>query len=67
MSKNVTRRGGVERFSLCQWERELLVLVEVEGQILEVRETPVFQHALVACLREQGVPSLGRQVEFTTP
>jgi hypothetical protein len=55
VSKYVTRRGGVERFSLCQRGEELLVFVEVEGEIREVKETPVFQQALVAFLREQGV------------
>ena len=55
VSQYVTGRGGVERFSLCQRGEALLVFVEVEGEILEVKETPVFQQALVAFLREQGV------------
>ena len=55
VSKYVSERGGVERFSLCQRGRELLVFVEVEGEIREVKETPVFQQALVAFLRKQGV------------
>jgi hypothetical protein len=42
VSQYVTRRGGVERFSLCQRGEEVLVFVEVEGEILEVKETPVF-------------------------
>jgi hypothetical protein len=45
----------VERFSLCQRGEELLVFVEVEGEIRAVKETPVFRQALVAFLREQGV------------
>jgi len=53
----VTERGGVERFSLCQRGRELLVFVEVGGQILAVKGTPAFQQALVVFLREQGVPT----------
>lgn len=57
VSKYVTGRGGVERFSLCQRGEALLVFVEEEGEILEVKETPVFQRALVAYLREQGVPT----------
>ena len=57
VSKYVTGRGGVERFSLCQRGEALLVFVEVEGEILAVKETPVFQQALVAFLREQGVPT----------
>ena len=57
VSKYVAGRGGVERFSLCQRGRELLVFVEVDGEILEVKETPVFQRALVAFLRERGVPT----------
>jgi len=57
VSKYVTGRGGVERFSLCQRGEALLVFVEVEGEILEVKETPVFQQALVAFLREHGVPT----------
>ncbi len=55
VSRYVTERGGVERFSLCQRGEELLVFVEVEGEIREVKETPVFQQALVAFLKEQGV------------
>jgi hypothetical protein len=55
VSEYVTRRGGVERFSLCQRGEALLVFVEEEGEMLEVKETPVFQRALVAHLREQGV------------
>jgi hypothetical protein len=55
VSKYVTGRGGLERFSLCRRGDELLVFVEVEGEIREVKETPVFQQALVAFLREQGV------------
>jgi len=55
--KYVTERGGVERFSLCQRGKELLVFVEVGGQILPVQEAPVLQQALVAFLREQGVPT----------
>ena len=55
--KYVTERGGVERFSLCQRGRELLVFVEVGGEVLEVKGTPVFQQALVAFLKEQGVPT----------
>jgi hypothetical protein len=47
----------VERFSLCQRVEALLVFVEVVGEILEVKERPVFQQALVAFLREQGVPT----------
>ena len=42
VSKYVTGRGGVEHFSLCRRGDELLVFVEVEGEILEVKETPVF-------------------------
>ena len=57
VSKYVAERGGVERFSLCQRGREVLVFVEVESEILEVKERPVFQQALVAFLREQGVPT----------
>ena len=57
VSKYVTGRGGVERFSLCQRGEDLLVFVEVEGEIREVKETPIFQQALVAFLREQGVPT----------
>ena len=57
VSKYVTERGGVERFSLCQRGEALLVFVEEEGEILEVKETPVFQRALVAYLSEQGVPT----------
>ena len=57
VSKYVTGRGGVERFSLCQRGEALLVFVEEEGEILEVKEPPVFQRALVAYLREQGVPT----------
>ena len=57
VSKYVTGRGGVERFSLCQRGEALLVFVEEQGEILEVKETPVFQEALVAFLREQGVPT----------
>lgn len=57
VSKYVTGRGGVERFSVCLRGEALLVFVEVEGKILEVKETPVFQRALVAYLREQGVPT----------
>jgi hypothetical protein len=57
VSKYVRGRGGVERFSLCQRGEALLVFVEVEGEIQEVKETPVFQQALVAFLREQGVPT----------
>jgi hypothetical protein len=53
--KYVTERGGVERFSLCQRGEALLVFLEVEGEILAVKETPVFEQALVAFLREQGV------------
>jgi hypothetical protein len=41
-SKYVTGRGGVEHFSLCRRVDELLVFVEVEGEIREVKETPVF-------------------------
>ena len=55
--KYVTERGGVGRFSLCRRGRELVVFVEVGGEILEVKERPVFQQALVAFLREQGVPT----------
>ena len=57
VSKYVTARGGVERFSLCQRGRDLLVFVEVGGEILEVKERPFFQQAPVALLREQGVPT----------
>jgi hypothetical protein len=57
VSKYVAERGGVERFSLCLPGEELLVFVEVDGEILEVKETPVFQQALVALLKEQGVPT----------
>jgi hypothetical protein len=57
VSKYVTGRGGVECFSLCQRGEALLVFVEEEGEILEVKEPPVFQRALVAYLREQGVPT----------
>ena len=53
--KYVTERGGVERFSLCQRGKELVVFIEVGGQILPVKEAPVFQQALVAFLRQQGV------------
>jgi len=56
VSKYASERGEVERFSLCQRGRELLVFVEVGGEILEVKERPAFQQALVAFLREQGVP-----------
>ena len=48
VSKYVTGRGGVEHFSLCQRGEALLVFVEEEGEILEVKETPVFQRVLVA-------------------
>ena len=44
-----------EAACLCRQGDELLVFVEVEGEIREVKETPVFQQALVAFLREQGV------------
>jgi hypothetical protein len=47
----------VERFSLCQRGEELLVFLKVDGEIRDVKETPVFQQALVAFLREQGVPT----------
>ena len=47
----------MECFSLCQRGRELLVFGAVGGKILEVKETPVFQQALVAYLREQGLPT----------
>ena len=57
VSKYVTAQGGAERFSLCQRGEELFVFVEMEGEILEVKESPVFQKALVANLREQGVPT----------
>jgi hypothetical protein len=57
VSKYVAERGGVERFSLCQQGEELLVFVEVGGEISEVKETLVFEQALVALLREQEVPS----------
>ena len=57
VSKYVSERGGVEHFSLCQRGRELLVFVEVGSEILEVKERRVFQQALVAFLREQGVPT----------
>ena len=57
VSKYVSERGGVERFSLCQGGRELLVFVEVGSEILEVKERLAFQRALVAFLREQGVPT----------
>ena len=57
MVKYVTERGGVERFSLCQRGKELVVFVEVGGQILPVKEAPVLQQALVAFFREQGVPT----------
>ena len=55
--KYVAERGGVERFSLCLRGRELLVFVEVGGQIQAVKETVVLQQALVAYLRERGVPT----------
>jgi hypothetical protein len=55
VSKYVSGRGGVERSSLCQRREASLVFVEVEGEMLEVKETPVFEQALVAFLREQGV------------
>ena len=55
VSQYVTERGGVEHFSLCRRGDELLVFVEVEGEIREVKQTSVFQQALVAFLREQGV------------
>jgi len=55
--KYVAERGGVERFSLCLRGRELLVFVEVGSEMLEVKERPVLQQALVAYLREQGVPT----------
>ena len=42
VSKYVTGRGGVERFSLCQRGEALLVFVEEESEILDVKETPVF-------------------------
>jgi hypothetical protein len=57
VSKYVSGQGGAERFSLCQRGEELLVFVEVEGEIREVKQTPVFQQALVAYLRERGVPA----------
>ena len=57
VSEYVTERGGVERFSLRQRGEALLVFVEEKGEILEVKETPVFQRALVAYLSEQGVPT----------
>ena len=57
VSKYVTGRGGVESFSLCQRGEALLVFVEVEGEFIEVKGTPVFQQALVEFLREQGVPT----------
>ena len=57
VSEYVTERGGVEQFRLCQRGEALLVFVEEEGEILEVKETPVFQRALVAYLSEQGVPT----------
>jgi len=57
VGKDVTGRGGVERFSLCRRGETLLVFVEVDGELLEVKETPGFQQALVAFLREQGVPT----------
>jgi hypothetical protein len=57
VSKYVAGRGGVERFGLCRRGEALLVSVEVDGEIREVKETPVFQQALVAFLREQGVPT----------
>ena len=57
VSKYVTGRVGVERFSLCRRGEALLAFVEEEGEILEVKEPPVFQRVLVAYLREQGVPT----------
>ena len=57
VSKYVSPRGGVGRFSLCQRGEALLVFVEVEGEMLEVKEPPVFQRALVSFLRGQGVPT----------
>ena len=57
VSQYVSKRGGVERFSLCQRGRQLLEFVEVGSEILEVKERRVFQQALVAFLREQGVPT----------
>ena len=57
VSKYVRGRGGVESFSLCQRGEVLLVFVEVEGEFIEVKETPLFQQALAEFLREQGVPT----------
>jgi hypothetical protein len=57
VSKYVAERGEVERFSLCQRGEALLVFAEVGGEVLEVKETQVFQQALVAFLKEQGVPT----------
>ena len=57
VSKYVAERGGVERFSMCQRGEELLVFVEVRGEVLEVKESSVFQQALVAFLKEQDVPT----------
>jgi hypothetical protein len=50
--KYVTGRGGVERFSLCQRVEALLGFVEVDDDMVEVKETLVFQQALVAYSRE---------------
>jgi len=61
VSKYVTGRGGVEHFSLRRRGEESLVFVEVGGEIPEVKETPVFQQALVAFFERARSPDRGSE------